>query len=176
MRAALPLLLLVPALLLAPDPREAAARPPFARREKKACGYCHINPRGGGARNRTGLLYARHEFSFPPRQANLGTFTRENDRAAMVRARKLIDIDHTLAAVRQLATLRANRAPVKLVLPLMLCFAPAALIFLVSPAVLELYEFLAPSGGENVLSAREQMLETSSIVDQLRDLEQDIRP
>jgi hypothetical protein len=105
MRAALPLLLLAPALLLAPDVREADARPQFARRERKACGYCHINPRGGGARNRTGLLYARHEFSFPPRKGDLNTFTRERDRAAMVRARKLIDIDHTRAAVQQLRTL-----------------------------------------------------------------------
>jgi hypothetical protein len=105
-RAALPFLILVPALLLVPDAREAGARPPFARREKKACGYCHINPRGGGARNRMGLLYARHEFSFPPRRADLNSFTREKDRAAMVRARKLVDIDHIRAAVRQLVALR----------------------------------------------------------------------
>ncbi|MHC4972143.1 MAG: hypothetical protein ACYTG3_07410 [Planctomycetota bacterium] len=105
MRAALPFLLLAPALLLAPDAPEAEARPPFARREQKACGYCHINPRGGGARNQTGLLYARNEFSFPPRKGNLNTFTRVKDRAAMVRARKLIDIDHTRAAVKQLAKL-----------------------------------------------------------------------
>lgn len=105
MRAALPFLFLVSALLLAPDAPEAEARPPFARREQKACGYCHINPRGGGARNQTGLLYARNEFSFPPRKGNLNTFTREKDRAAMVRARKLIDIDHTRAAVQQLAKL-----------------------------------------------------------------------
>ncbi len=105
MRAALPFLLLVPALLLAPDARKAEARPQFARREGKACGYCHINPRGGGARNQTGLLYARHEFSFPPRKGDLNTFTREKDRTAMVRARRLIAIDHTRAAVQQLSKL-----------------------------------------------------------------------
>ena len=86
MRAALTL------LLLALVAQEADARPPFARREQKACGYCHINPRGGGARNQTGLLYARNEFSFPPRKGNLNTFTRAKDRAAMVRARKLMDV------------------------------------------------------------------------------------
>ena len=101
----MPFLFLAPALLLALCAPEAEARPPFARREEKACGYCHINPRGGGARNQTGLLYARNEFSFPPRKGNLNTFQREKDRAAMVRARKLIDIDHTRAAVQQLATL-----------------------------------------------------------------------
>jgi hypothetical protein len=105
MRAALPLLLLACALLLAPDAPRAEARPPFARRERKACGYCHINPRGGGPRNQTGLLYARNEFSFPPRKGDLNSFTREKDRAAMVRARKLIDIDHTRAAVEQLRRL-----------------------------------------------------------------------
>jgi len=105
MRAALPFLFLAPALLLALDAPEAEARPPFARREEKACGYCHINPRGGGARNQTGLLYARNEFSFPPRKGNLNTFKREKDRAAMVRAKKLIDIDHTRAAVQQLTKL-----------------------------------------------------------------------
>lgn len=105
MRLALPLFLVASALLLAPHPREAEARPQFARREGKACGYCHINPRGGGARNQTGLLYARHDFSFPPRKGNLNTFTRAKDRAAMVRARRLIAVDHTRAAVHQLTKL-----------------------------------------------------------------------
>ncbi|REJ70589.1 MAG: type II secretion system F family protein [Planctomycetota bacterium] len=82
--------------------------------------------------------------------------------------------DHLRTQRRQLATMRANRAPVKLVLPLLLCFAPAALILLVSPAVLELYEFLAPSDGQSVLTAREQMAENASIAERLRALEQDL--
>jgi len=83
----------------------ASARPEFARRESKACGYCHINPRGGGTRNQMGLRYARNEFSFPATKGNLNSFQRDKDRAAMVRARKMIDIDHTRAAVRELTRL-----------------------------------------------------------------------
>jgi hypothetical protein len=97
------LMLLAPAL--APLLPTAEARPEFARREAKACGFCHINPRGGGARNRTGLRYARNEFSFPTRAGDLSSFEKERDRAAMVRARKLLEIAHTRAAVEQLRRL-----------------------------------------------------------------------
>lgn len=107
MRPLLPVLPLLAALLVAvPGAREAAARPEFARREGKACGYCHINPRGGGPRNRNGLRYARNEFSFPARTAGLTDFKDKKERAAMVRIRKLIDIDHTKAAVDELRKLK----------------------------------------------------------------------
>ena len=104
MRGLLPIGFLALALAIAKAPA-VSARPEFARRESKACGYCHINPRGGGARNQTGLAYARNEFSFPTTKGNLNSFQRAKDRAAMVRARKMIDIDHTRAAVRQLTKL-----------------------------------------------------------------------
>jgi hypothetical protein len=115
--------LLAPALfflaaLLVADPREAAARPEFARREAKACGYCHINPRGGGPRNRNGLRYARNEFKFPPRTSGLNDFEDEKERAAMVRIGKLVDIDHTKEAVDELQKLKRRvrePAPAKLV-------------------------------------------------------------
>lgn len=82
--------------------------------------------------------------------------------------------DHLRTQRRQRATMRANRAPVKLVLPLVFCLAPAALIMLVSPAVLELYEFLSPTDGQSVLTARERMSSTTQIVEQLRELEQEV--
>jgi hypothetical protein len=104
-RLLLPVLPLLLALLVA-APREAAARPEFARREGKACGYCHINPRGGGPRNRNGLRYARNEFSFPPRTSGLTDFKDEKERAAMVRIGKLVDIDHTKEAVDELQKLK----------------------------------------------------------------------
>jgi len=64
--------------------------------------------------------------------------------------------DHFRETRRQGATEQANQAPVKMVLPLMLCFAPAALIMLISPAMLELREFINPQEGrENVLSGNE---------------------
>jgi hypothetical protein len=81
------------------------ARPEFARREGKACGFCHINPRGGGARNQTGLAYARNEFRFAPRKADLKDFVRKRDRRAMVRVRKLIEMAHVRAAVTDLTRL-----------------------------------------------------------------------
>jgi hypothetical protein len=42
----------------------AFAKPAFAEKEKKPCGYCHVNPAGGGARNARGIYYQTHNFSF----------------------------------------------------------------------------------------------------------------
>ncbi len=42
----------------------AAARPEYAAKENKACGYCHVNEAGGGPRNPRGLYYAAHNHSF----------------------------------------------------------------------------------------------------------------
>jgi hypothetical protein len=103
MRSLLLPVLLGLALLVAPE--RAAARPEFARREGKACGFCHINPRGGGARNATGLLFARNEFKFPARKGDLKDFERERDRKSVIRARKLIDLQHIKAAVTELKRL-----------------------------------------------------------------------
>jgi tight adherence protein C len=49
---------------------------------------------------------------------------------------------HLRVMRRQAATLRANKTPVKLVLPVIFCFAPAALILLTGPAVVQLRDFL----------------------------------
>ncbi len=40
------------------------ARPEYARREMKPCGYCHVNNRGGGPRNARGMYYQAHNLSF----------------------------------------------------------------------------------------------------------------
>jgi hypothetical protein len=40
------------------------AKPEFAKKEMKMCGYCHINPAGGGPRNPKGVYYAMHDKSF----------------------------------------------------------------------------------------------------------------
>jgi hypothetical protein len=42
----------------------ATAKPQFAQKEKKPCGYCHLKPQGGGARGFRGLYYKAHAFSF----------------------------------------------------------------------------------------------------------------
>src|SRR5947209_6569730 len=40
------------------------ARPVYAIKEGKQCVYCHVNPKGGGARNQRGLYYAAHNHTF----------------------------------------------------------------------------------------------------------------
>ena len=93
------------AVLLAGTPEPVDARPEFARREGRACGYCHINPRGGGARNSRGLQYARNEFKFPPRKGDLTVFVRDKDKGAMIFAQQMIHLDHVKVAVVELKKL-----------------------------------------------------------------------
>lgn len=62
--------------------------------------------------------------------------------------------DHLRTARKQAATALANKVPVKLVLPLMFCFAPAALILLTAPAILELRDFMVPPASSQA-AARE---------------------
>jgi hypothetical protein len=103
-RGALLLLAVYAALLLAAAGRPADARPEFARKEAKACGYCHINPRGGGPRNQRGLEYARNDFRFPPSRTEPGEI-RPADKEALARVGKLLDLDHVPAAVKDLRRL-----------------------------------------------------------------------
>lgn len=81
--------------------------------------------------------------------------------------------DQLRVARRQAATLRANQAPVKLVFPLMFCFAPAALIILCAPAVLELKEFLHPSADSSAISTSAgEGIGASNILQTLDQLDQ----
>ena len=106
MRFTLPLLLLALAVLFSSlPPSTAVARPEFARRELKACGFCHINPRGGGSRNANGLEYARNEFKFPVKKGDLTSFKLGRERDAMIHSRKMVDIQHIPAAVKALSRL-----------------------------------------------------------------------
>ncbi len=41
-------------------PRQAAATPAYAAQTKKACGYCHVNPAGGGPRNANGQKFEQN--------------------------------------------------------------------------------------------------------------------
>jgi len=104
-RGLVPLLLLYAAILFASGARPATARPEFARREQKACGYCHINPRGGGPRNQRGLEYARNDFRFPVAKQDPGAVTRESDRDAFARVNRLLDLDQVPTAVKDLRRL-----------------------------------------------------------------------
>jgi hypothetical protein len=43
--------------------RDARAFPTFAKKENKKCGFCHVNPSGGGKRNAAGNYYKAHGLS-----------------------------------------------------------------------------------------------------------------
>jgi tight adherence protein C len=81
--------------------------------------------------------------------------------------------DHFRTARKQLATLQANRMPVFLTFPLLFCFAPAVLIILMSPAFLQLSEFLNPQNANNPL-ANNETIDTRRIADQIGALNQDV--
>ncbi|MEX0867059.1 MAG: type II secretion system F family protein [Pirellulales bacterium] len=108
-----------------------------------------------------------------PELRSLVTLLTRGDRLGTHLTGSLMDqSDHLRTGRRQRANLQANKTPVKLVLPLIFCFAPAALILLIAPAVLELREFFAPSAG-STLSGNDQ-LQTDQIFRALDELEQDI--
>ena len=81
--------------------------------------------------------------------------------------------DHLRSTRKQMATLQANKAPVKLVLPLVFCFAPAALIMMVAPALVELKEFVSPSKGASA-DVRKASLNAQSIFTTLDELDLDV--
>lgn len=72
--------------------------------------------------------------------------------------------DHIRETRKQMATMQANKTPVKLTFPLMFCFAPAALILLMSPAFLEIRDFV--QGGRDILGTGENVVETIQAIDQ----------
>jgi len=45
-------------------PRSASALPAYAQKEGKPCGYCHVNPAGGGERNAKGKQYEANGHKF----------------------------------------------------------------------------------------------------------------
>ena len=49
---------------LAVDPRSATALPTYADKERKECGYCHVNPAGGSILNAKGRNYKANGYTF----------------------------------------------------------------------------------------------------------------
>ena len=45
-------------------PRHATATPAYAAKEAKPCGYCHVNPAGGGPENDKGKEYQANGHKF----------------------------------------------------------------------------------------------------------------
>ena len=46
-------------------PTDTAARPEFATELDKECSFCHLDPAGGGPRNRIGEIFEENYFEFP---------------------------------------------------------------------------------------------------------------
>jgi tight adherence protein C len=99
--------------------------------------------------------------------------TRGDQLGASISGSLLEQADHFRSTRKNLANLQANRLPVFLTFPLLFCFAPAALIVLMSPAFMELSEFFDPSTGKNPL-ANNETISTQRIVDTLGELDQNI--
>jgi tight adherence protein C len=82
--------------------------------------------------------------------------------------------DHFRVARKQLATLEANRMPVFLTFPLLFCFAPAVLIILMSPAFLQIGEFLNPNNPNNPLTGNESIRQ--GLTTTISNLDQSLPP
>ncbi len=65
--------------------------------------------------------------------------------------------DHLRAMRRHHAMAQANKTPTKLVFPLMFCFAPGALILLLSPSLMTIYDFMISKEGRNVVEGTEMI-------------------
>lgn len=65
--------------------------------------------------------------------------------------------DHLRAMRRHHAIAQANKTPTKLVFPLMFCFAPGALIILLAPSLMTIYDFMISKEGQNIQQNAEIM-------------------
>ncbi len=65
--------------------------------------------------------------------------------------------DHLRVTRRHMAMAQANKTPTKLVFPLMFCFAPAALIILLAPSLVDVLDFMQNTGEMNSQSVVESM-------------------
>jgi tight adherence protein C len=99
--------------------------------------------------------------------------TRGDQLGASISGSLLEQADHFRTTRKNMANLQANRLPVFLTFPLLFCFAPAALIVLMSPAFLELSEFFDPDSGKNPL-ANNETISTQRVVETLQSLDQNI--
>lgn len=55
---------IITAAALIAAPQQAQAMPQYAAKEGKPCGYCHVNPAGGGPRNARGKQYQANGHKF----------------------------------------------------------------------------------------------------------------
>ncbi|MEX2176485.1 MAG: type II secretion system F family protein [Pirellulaceae bacterium] len=93
-----------------------------------------------------------------PQVRQVATLLSRGDQLGTSMSGSLLDqADHFRTARKQLATLHANRMPVFLTFPLLFCFAPAVLIILMSPSMIELSDFMSPENKANPLTGNEEL-------------------
>jgi hypothetical protein len=64
------------------------SRPEFAAREGKTCGFCHIDPAGGGPRNPVGQFFEKNGYKFP-KDFNVETFRKEKSHESLAENKKI---------------------------------------------------------------------------------------
>lgn len=75
--------------------------------------------------------------------------------------------DHLRTMRRHHAMAQANKTPTKLVFPLMFCFAPGALILMLSPSLMTIYDFMSsktiqPNAIQNAIEANSPLVDINS--------------
>lgn len=70
--------------------------------------------------------------------------------------------DHLRAMRRHHAMAQANKTPTKLVFPLMFCFAPGALIILLAPSLMTIYDFMTSKQGQTIQENAQVMTTNNS--------------
>jgi tight adherence protein C len=111
-----------------------------------------------------------------PEVRQVATLLSRGDQLGTSMSGSLLDqADHFRTARKQIATLQANRMPVLLTFPLLFCFAPAVLIILMSPSMMQLSEFLNPRNAADNPLANNQSLNPAALSQSIGNLNQDIR-
>jgi tight adherence protein C len=109
-----------------------------------------------------------------PEVRQVATLLTRGDSLGTALSGSLLDqADHFRTARKQLATLQANRMPVLLTFPLLFCFAPAVLIVLMSPALMQVSDFLNPKNPNNPL-ANNETIGTQRIAQTIGSLDQTV--
>ena len=112
-----------------------------------------------------------------PEVRQVATLLSRGDQLGSSVSGSLLDqADHFRTARKQLATLQANRMPVFLTFPLLFCFAPAVLIILMSPSMMQLSDFLNPANPADNPLANNQTLSTQRLAETIGNLDQNIQP
>ncbi len=99
------------ALAASAPARTADAKPEFSRREGKDCTFCHVNPRGGGARNAKGMEYEKNGFRFPGAAQGFGeddAFTSQANGQLYYLVKVALSIEHYPYAYDKLKLLQGK--------------------------------------------------------------------